>query len=142
MLSIAIFHIMCINSPTSFLGMSSFRSSTAGSQWTEIVPYARHSVPPEKARKEANIYKPFLCGKHYSGKKIKDPLGKARVPRMASFAFTCPASSCLYPHTRNNSVLSLSGSFRALCSLTGDNLVLSPQVISGACCLRVLLYGL
>ena len=97
---------------------------------------------PVKSRKEANMYKPFPCGKHYSGKEQKDPLGKAGVPRMASFVFTCLASSCLYPHTQKQPC-SLSGSFSGLCSPTGDNLVPSPQVISGACCLRVfLLYGL
>jgi len=53
------------------------------------------------------MYKPFLCRKHYSGKKQKDPLGKARVPRMASFAFTCLASLVSIHVPRNNSVLSL-----------------------------------
>lgn len=90
-------------------------------------------VPPIKPRKEANMYKPFLCGKRYSGKKQEGPLRKATVLRMASFAFACLASLVSIHIPRNNSVLSPGSD---LCSPTEDNLVLYPQVISGACYLH------
>lgn len=53
--------------------------------------------------------KSVLCGKHYSGKKQKDPLRKAGVPRMASFTFTCAVNPVCVPIPRSRCSLLAEG---------------------------------
>lgn len=101
-LSIVVFHIICIKSSHSFLGLSYCPYSIAEFQWPETMSYTRlYFVPPIKPRKEANMYKHFLHRTRYSGqRRWKDVLRKGGVPRMASFPFTCPVSLISGPHTQ------------------------------------------